>query len=60
MPLSKAKQAEYMREYRKRLRYNVIPNVQPEVPAKMKVVQPKFGYGTKNIPTPAWMKKDDN
>ena len=25
MPLSKAKQAQYMREYRARLRYNVIP-----------------------------------
>ncbi len=25
MPLSKAKQAEWMREYRKRTRYNVIP-----------------------------------
>ena len=25
MPLSKAKQAKYMREYRKRLGYNVIP-----------------------------------
>ena len=34
MPLSKARQAEYMREYRKRTRYNVIPKpdnpVQPE------------------------------
>jgi len=29
MPLSKVKQAEYMREHRKRLRYNVIPNVTP-------------------------------
>ena len=26
MPLSKARQAERMREYRKRNRYNVIPN----------------------------------
>ncbi len=36
MPLSKQKQAEYMREYRKRTRYNVIPNldipVQSEIP----------------------------
>ena len=34
MPLSKAKQAEYMREYRRKVRYNVIPkpidSVQPE------------------------------
>lgn len=36
MPLSKTKQAEYMREYRKHVRYNVIPNEsmqpEPEIP----------------------------
>ncbi len=26
MPLSKERQAQYMRDYRKRIRYNVIPN----------------------------------
>jgi len=31
MPLSKAKQAEWMREYRKRIRYNVIPKMQEHV-----------------------------
>ena len=33
MPLSKAKQAEWMKEYRKRLRYNVIPKLDP-IPAR--------------------------
>jgi len=33
MPLSKVRQAEYMREYRKRIRYNVIPNLtSPVIP----------------------------
>uniref|UniRef100_A0A6H1ZJ51 Uncharacterized protein n=1 Tax=viral metagenome TaxID=1070528 RepID=A0A6H1ZJ51_9ZZZZ len=31
MPLSKARQAERMREYRKRNRYNVIPNTETSV-----------------------------
>ena len=30
MPLSKAKQTQWMREYRQRVRYNVIPNDVPE------------------------------
>ncbi len=42
MPLSRTKQAEYMREYRKSHRYNVIPNASiinhsPVIPNKAKI-----------------------
>ncbi len=47
MPLSKAKQAEWMREYRKRVRYNVIPEKTVSIPLKLTPVRniyPDVGY----------------
>ena len=61
MPLSKAKQAQWMREYRKRSRYNVIPKetkpVIPSVPTIDTVSPPvqREGYGKASstvIPSP--------
>ncbi len=48
MPLSKKKQVEYMREYRKRIRYNVIPNSTLTVIPKPSKV-PEVPLGTHRI-----------
>ncbi len=52
-------QREYMREKRgltPKAKSNTI--VRPKTPVQMD--SKTFGYGTKNIPTPAWMKTDGN
>ncbi len=64
MPLSKAKQAEYQKKRRLGMTQpTIIPKSTPRPPKSVQPVIPKtldaktFGYATKDVPAPAWMKK---
>ncbi|KKL63820.1 hypothetical protein LCGC14_2171250 [marine sediment metagenome] len=59
MPLSKAKQAEYMKDYRKRIRYNVIPKESAPVIPSTPAVIPKPSSVIPKLSIPG-LKMEDN